>query len=80
MIANKLVLNGASIRKEPHNLMREFLDFMRCMKDRKQSLFGWLKDLKKTDSFVIWDKKDRKPFFVYIWAMVKHIIKKQLQK
>lgn len=78
MIANKLVLNGASIRKEPHNLMREFQDWMRCMKDGNQSLIGWFKDVKKTDSFVIWDKKDKKPFFVYLYAMVKHIIKKHI--
>ena len=80
LIANKLVLNGASIQKEPHNLMREFLDFMRCMKDGNQSLIGWFKDLKKTDSFVIWDRKDKKPFFVYIYAMVKHIVKKHISK
>ena len=60
--------------------MREFQDFMRCVKDKNQSIFGWLNDLKKTDSFVIWDKKDKKPFFVYIYSMVKHTIKKHLSK
>lgn len=71
----KLVTDGASIKKEPHNLMREFQDYIRCRKDGSQNFIGWLKDLRNTDSFVIWNKYDIKPFFVYIIFMTLRILK-----
>ena len=72
----RLELNGAKVKKEPHNLMREFQDYFRCRQDGSQNFVGWLKDLRNTDSFVIWDKKDKIPFFVYIWSMLKRLMKK----
>lgn len=72
----RLELNGAKVKKEPHNLMREFQDYLRCRQDGSQNFVGWLKDLRNTDSFVIWDKKDKIPFFVYIWSMLKRLMKK----
>ena len=72
------MLNGAHIKKEPHNLMREFQDYLRCKQDGSQNFLGWLKDLKNTDSFVIWDRKDIKPFFVYIICMLQKILRKKI--
>lgn len=65
-ICGKLCTHDARIKKEPHNLMREIIDFKRCRKDKSRSLWGWLKDVINTDSFVIWAKKDPFPFVYYI--------------
>ena len=42
IINDKLMLNGAHIKKEPHNLMREFQDYLRCKQDGSQNFLGWL--------------------------------------
>lgn len=77
VLNDKLTLDGACIKKEPHNLMREFQDYARCRKDGSRTFFGWLKDLRNTDSFVIWDKRDTKPFFYYIWFMALRVLKRK---
>lgn len=79
VINNKLTLDGACILKEPHVLMREFQDYFRCRESRTQTFIGWLKDLRNTDSFVIWDKKDIKPFLVYSFSMFTRLINKRLR-
>ena len=79
VLNDELSLDSVVINKEPHNLMREFQDFLRCRRDGSRSLSDWLKDLHNTDSFVIWDKNDRKPFFAYIWYMFFREIKSHLK-
>lgn len=70
-IEGHLVTNGAQINCERRNLMREFEDFKRCMKSKDISLFHWLKDLSHSDSFVVYDKKDPRPFYKYIFTIIK---------
>lgn len=73
-LEHKLVVDGASIKKEPHNLMREFQDYYRCRLDGSRNLIGWLKDLHNTDSFVFWDKHDKKPFFTHVLFKIIQLI------
>lgn len=82
VIEGKLAHNNACVKKEPHNLMREFQDFVRYKKEHKEDIFciGWIKDLKNTDSFVIWDKRDKKPFFVYIISSISRVFKQILKR
>lgn len=53
--------------KEPRQLlmMPEFNDF-KLVLQRKVGLIQWLKDWKRTDYFMEWDKHDQKPFWMYI--------------
>lgn len=53
--------------KCPHKIvmMPEFQDF-KLVLQRKISILRWLKDWKRTDFFMEYDKKDPKPFWQYI--------------
>lgn len=46
-------------------MMPEFQDF-KLVLQRKISLFDWVKDWKRTDYFMEYDSKDKKPFYQYI--------------
>jgi D-aspartate ligase len=72
-IEGHLVTNGAKIKCKRQNLMREFEDFKRCMKNKNLSLLQWLKDLYHSDSFVVYDKKDQRPFYKYISTIIKRL-------
>ena len=74
-IAGCMMTDGAELNCERRNLMREFEDFKRCMKNKDVSFFQWLKDLYHSDSFVIYEKKDIAPFFSYIKTIVKRRLK-----
>lgn len=65
-IEGHLETGGAELNCERRNLMREFEDFKRCLKNKDISMLQWFKDLRHSDSFVIYDKKDKKPFYTYI--------------
>lgn len=69
-----LVTNGAEVNCKRQNLMREFEDFKRCTKDKNVSLAQWLKDLSHSDSFVIYDKNDKRPFFRYIKDLICRVL------
>lgn len=73
-LAGHLVTGDATIKKERQNLMREFEDFKRCMKSKDISFWKWLKDLKNSDSFVMWDRNDTKPFWGYCIDLIKQRI------
>lgn len=49
-----------------HVLIHEFVDFLWYVKSRKMSVFKWINDFIKADSYVIWDKHDKKPFIQYL--------------
>ena len=58
--------------KEPKRIlmMPEFNDF-KLVLQRKVGLWQWLKDWKRTDYFMEWDKNDKKPFWSYLYYKVK---------
>lgn len=46
-------------------VMPEFQDF-KLVLQHKVKLFKWIKDVRRTDAFLDWNKKDKKPFFMFI--------------
>lgn len=46
-------------------VMPEFQDF-KLVLQRKLGLVQWLKDLRRTDAFLLWNKHDQKPFWWFI--------------
>ncbi len=62
--------SGVDYKAEIHEVksitvMPEFQDF-KLVLQRKVKLGQWLKDVHRTDAFLDWDKKDKKPFFRFI--------------
>ncbi len=58
-------------RKRPFNIMYEFEDFRLSVLRKKVSLWRWLKDIKQTDVFLFYNKKDKAPFYYTIWEKIK---------
>ena len=80
----KSVLSGEIARdeikitkKHPLNMMYEFEDFRVFVLSKQISLWRWLKDLKQTDVFLFFNKKDNAPFYFTIWEKVSNSIKKR---
>lgn len=60
-------------RKRPFNIMYEFEDFKLSVLGKKISLWRWLKDIKQTDVFLFYNKKDKAPFYYTIWEKIKKV-------
>ena len=61
---------GLEYRDELHKVksiyvMPEFQDF-KLVLQHKLSFWQWLRDVKRTDAFLDWNKKDKRPFFRFI--------------
>lgn len=69
VINGRLTTGDVVIKKQPFVLMNESEDFKRTVLPQKSKILTWLKDVIHADGFVLWDKKDKKPFFSYL----KHI-------
>ena len=52
-------------------VMPEFQDF-KNVKHRQISLSNWLKDVKKTDRFMVFSKHDQKPFWMVVFKQFFH--------
>lgn len=50
------------------NVMQEVTDFRERVIDQRVSIFKWLKDVRECDCFLVYNKKDSKPF----WRFVRH--------
>lgn len=62
--------SGIDYNDEIHDVknitvMPEFQDF-KLVLQKKVSLRQWLKDWRRTDAFLDWNKKDKKPFFMFL--------------
>ena len=55
--------------------MNEITDFRHIFK-RKISVAEWLRDVQKTDSFAVWDRRDPAPFRSRIFGLIKKLRKK----
>jgi len=56
-------------------VMPEFVDFMQVI-HHKISIVSWIKDLLRTDCFLVYNKDDLKPFFFELWATFKGAFRK----
>jgi hypothetical protein len=52
--------------------MYEFEDFKLSVLGKKVSIWQWLKDIKQTDVFLFYNKKDKAPFYYTIWEKIKN--------
>lgn len=50
-------------------VMPEFQDF-KLVLQHKIKLRQWLRDIKNTNSFLDWNRKDKKPFFMFIFSKI----------
>ena len=55
-------------KKRPFNIMYEFEDFKQSVLNRKISMRQWIKDLRRTDAFLFYNKKDKAPFYWTIFS------------
>lgn len=60
-------------KKRPFNIMYEFEDFKLSVLGKKISLWRWLKDIKQTDVFLFYNKKDKAPFYYTIWEKIRKV-------
>lgn len=58
--------------KRPFKMMYEFEDFKLSVLGKKVSIWQWLKDIKQTDVFLFYNKKDKAPFYYTIWEKIKN--------
>ena len=66
------------LRRSPYRAMVEPADFIiNVLKLKCVSIREWIKDLKSTECFYYYNKKDKKPFFSYISNMVLKKIKRK---
>ena len=61
-------------KKCPFRMMYEFEDFRLSVLGKKISLWHWLKDIKQTDVFLFYNKKDKTPFYYTLWEKTRKII------
>ena len=72
MLNDCLCVEGVENLKTPLVVMNERRDFQAGYKRTTiKNLMSWISDIRKTDSFYIFDKKDKKPFFDFIWMIIK---------
>ena len=60
-------------------VMPEFDDFINVLK-RKITLLQWIKDIRKTDHFMEYDKTDTKPFYIGLCQQISGYCKLVLKK
>ena len=72
-LANRLTLEDINFStKHPFNVMSEFEDFRISVLGKQISLWQWLKNIKQTDAFLFYNKKDKAPFYYTIWEKIKN--------
>ena len=59
--------------KRPFRMMYELEDFRLSVLKKKISLWQWIKDIKHTDVFLFFNKKDKAPFYLTIWEKIRNV-------
>lgn len=60
--------------KRPFRMMYEFEDFRLSVLKKKISLWQWIKDIKHTDVFLFFNKKDKAPFYYTILGKIRNAL------
>lgn len=63
VLAGHLVLDSVKEKKIPFTAMVEFTHFKDFVVGRRESIFKFIKEVKNTDCYYYWNKKDNKPFW-----------------
>lgn len=67
-----LCVEDARNLKSPLVVMNERWDFQAGYKRKTiKNVLSWISDIRKTDSFYIFNKKDKKPCFAFIWMLIR---------
>ena len=64
---NEISLDGFTA-KEKVNVMQDITDFKERVIEQRVSVFNWIKDVRECDVFLVYNKKDSKPF----WRFLRH--------
>lgn len=51
----------------PHYFMADMRDIFHVIKNRTLTFREWYKDLKRTNCFLLYNRRDKKPFYVFLW-------------
>lgn len=65
--------------KEPIVVMPELADFSLFIK-QKITFLRWIKDVKRTDCFLLYNKRDKKPFYFEMREFISYAVKKVIQR
>jgi len=67
-------ISAEDARDTPFIAMAEIPDFKDFVLTNKISIFKWLRDVINSDCLFYWNKNDKKPFFVWLWNIIKRRI------
>ena len=71
VLNNRLSIESIDGIRSPHLVMNERRDFDTYIRTKKYSLRKWINDIIKTDSFYIYNKHDKCPFYSYMLSLIK---------
>jgi hypothetical protein len=71
----KIKMNNALQQNRKIIVMPEFVDFGQVIQ-HNISFFTWLKDVGRTDCFLVYDKKDLRPFLSEFCIMIRMVFRK----
>lgn len=59
----------------PHYFMADVRDIFHVIKDKTLSFKEWRKDLKRTNCFLLYNKRDKKPFRIYVFNWFLEVLR-----
>lgn len=59
----------------PHYFMADVRDIFHVVKDKSLSFKQWRNDFKRTNCFLLYNRKDKMPFIVYIWHWFVEVLR-----
>ena len=68
------IKENKKVIEKPIYFMREEFDFIHIF-ERRLSLLNWIKDFRRTNFFLLYDKNDKGPFKKRRMSIIKRIIK-----
>ena len=74
VLANRLVLDDEHIQSLPFKYIDEFTDFKWSVLSGKVNIFKWLRDFFTSDCTFYINRKDPKPFVMYLINRIKRAV------
>ncbi len=65
-MSGHLTVGAANVISSPHLFMNEFSDYGRYVRSKKIKLTEWIKDFRRCNTYMVYDKTDIKPLIMYI--------------
>lgn len=81
MLLGRIPTEEMVLRDKPFKAMVEPTDFiLNVLHNHTVSLWQWLKDLKSTECYYYYNKRDKKPFYSFWYNHVKSTVKNKLHR